>query len=259
MRLVNRMIKFAFMTAFLCLACGCGGLKDGQAPRQDGGDGAKAVSSEGASEVRDAAGAEGGAAENARASAEPAVESSARGDDAARRREAASDSKAGKTEPLQLSENGTLPDENGDGGRGVDNMTLTARGDAPWNLKAERISYDDAAKRARASSIIWNLLDKEGKSVLEVRGDAAVINVATQGVAFEGPVKASGGRGESIVCNKLIWDSSAKKLRGSKGVRVVREGTVMTGRELTASPDLKQVEVSGNVRISFVPGKYGGK
>jgi len=259
MRIVNRMIKFAFLTAFLFLACGCGGLKDGQPPRQDGGDGDKAVSSEGASEAGDAAKAEGGAAANARTSAEPAAESSAGIGDAAPGQGTASASEAGKTEPLRLSENGTLPDENSDAGRGVDNMTLTARGDAPWNLKAERISYDDAAKRARASSIIWTLLDKEGKSVLEVRGDAAVINAATQGVAFEGPVKASGSRGESIICNKLIWDSSAKKLRGSKGVRVVREGTVMTGRELTASPDLKQVEVSGNVRISFVPGKDGGK
>lgn len=138
--------------------------------------------------------------------------------------------------------------------QGVDSISIAAKGESPWSLKASRIDYDDSSKRARASSITWNLLDKEGHSLLQLRGDAAVINIETQGLAFEGPVHAIGPKGEKIVCNKLIWDSKARKLRGSHGVKVVREGSTMTGQNMVASPDLKHVEVEGEVRVYFNSG-----
>ena len=138
--------------------------------------------------------------------------------------------------------------------QGVDSMSISAKGESPWNLKASRIEYDDSSKKARASSIVWNLLDKDGRTLLQLRGDAAVVNIETQGLAFEGPVHATGSKGEKIVCNKLVWDSKARKLRGSHGVKVVREGSTMTGQNMVASPDLKQVEVEGDVRVYFNSG-----
>lgn len=138
--------------------------------------------------------------------------------------------------------------------QGVDSISISAKGESPWSLKASRIDYDDISKKARASSITWNLLDKEGHSLLQLQGDAAVVNTETQGLAFEGPVHAVGPKGEKIVCNKLVWDSKARKLRGSHGVKVVREGSTMTGQNMVASPDLKHVEVEGDVRVYFNSG-----
>ncbi|MGM9992370.1 MAG: LPS export ABC transporter periplasmic protein LptC [Candidatus Bruticola sp.] len=135
--------------------------------------------------------------------------------------------------------------------QGVNAISLSAKGDSPWSLTANRIVYDDSTKKARASNITWNLLDKNGKSSLELKGDAAVVNLETQGLAFEGPVHAIGPKGENITCTKLIWDSKTRKLRGSHGVKVIRESSVMTGDNMVASPDLKQIEVEGNVRIHF--------
>ncbi|HBM97614.1 TPA: LPS export ABC transporter periplasmic protein LptC, partial [bacterium UBP9_UBA11836] len=138
--------------------------------------------------------------------------------------------------------------------QGVDSISISAKGESPWNLKASRIDYDDVSKKARASSITWNLLDKEGRSLLQLQGDAAVVNTETQGLAFEGPVHAVGPKGEKIVCNKLIWDSKARKIRGSHGVKVVRKGSTMVGQNMVASPDLKHIEVEGDVRIYFNSG-----
>ena len=138
--------------------------------------------------------------------------------------------------------------------QGVDSISISAKGESPWSLKASRIDYDDISKKDLASSITWNLLDKEGHSLLQLQGDAAVVNTETQGLAFEGPVHAVGPKGEKIVCNKLVWDSKARKLRGSHGVKVVREGSTMTGQNMVASPDLKHVEVEGDVRVYFNSG-----
>lgn len=139
--------------------------------------------------------------------------------------------------------------------QGVESMTISAKGQSPWSLKAERIQYDDNTRQARARKVTWTLLDEKDRALLEVWGEAAVVNTETQGLSFEGPVHAKGSKGEEITCKKLLWDSQARKLRGSQGVEVRRQGTVMTGERLTASPDLKQVEVEGNVRIYFNSGE----
>lgn len=129
--------------------------------------------------------------------------------------------------------------------------SISAKGENPWNLTAERIQYDDAAKRARLGKLTWELFSKDGKKVLTVIGQGADINMETQGLSFDGPVTAVGPEGEKLTANRLIWDSSLRSIIGSKGVRIERDNSIMTGDNLKASPDLKKIEVTGNVRVMF--------
>ncbi len=133
----------------------------------------------------------------------------------------------------------------------MSSTAITARGENPWSLEAQKVVYDDAKKRVRVSRIVWTLLDEQNQPRLVVRGNAADVNIESQNVAFDGAVTAEGSKGEKLTVNHLVWDSQKKKILGSHGVRVVRQGTVMTGDNLIASPDLKQVEVSGNVKVLF--------
>ncbi|MBQ7568770.1 LPS export ABC transporter periplasmic protein LptC [bacterium] len=128
---------------------------------------------------------------------------------------------------------------------------ITARGENPWSLEAQKVEYNEDTQRVRVKAIVWSLLDKNDKPRLTVRGRAADVNVETQNVVFDGPVDAEGAEGETMKVSHLVWDSAKQKILGSHGVRIVRKGTVMTGDNLVASPDLKQVEVSGNVRVTF--------
>ncbi len=129
--------------------------------------------------------------------------------------------------------------------------SISARGENPWNLTAERIQYDDAAKRARLGKLTWELYNKDGKKMLTVIGSGAEINMETQGLSFDGPVTAVGPDGEKLTANRLIWDSSLRSIVGSKGVKIERGNSTMTGDNLKASPDLKIIEVTGNVRVMF--------
>lgn len=135
----------------------------------------------------------------------------------------------------------------------LDSTSITARGENPWSLEAQKVEYNESSQRVRVKAIVWKLLDKDNKPRLTVRGRAADVNIETQNVAFDGPVDADGADGETMKVNHLVWDSAKQKLLGSHGVRLVRNGTVMTGDNLVASPDFKQVEVSGNVRVTFAP------
>lgn len=135
----------------------------------------------------------------------------------------------------------------------LENTAITARGENPWMLDAQKVEYDDSNKRVRVKSIVWTLLDKQNNPRLTVRGKAADVNVQSQNVVFDGPVEGSGSNGETLQVNRLVWDSQKQRIIGTHGVRVVRNGTVMTGDNLSASPDLKKLEVSGHVRVSFAP------
>lgn len=139
----------------------------------------------------------------------------------------------------------------------VKTTAITSRGEFPWTLDAEKVQYSENNQRVRVSAIVWSLLDENDKPRLTVRGRAADVNVESQNVAFDGPVDATGSQGETMHVNHLVWDSAKQKILGSHGVKVVRKGTVMTGERLTASPDLKQVEVSGNVHVQFLPTAVG--
>ncbi len=139
----------------------------------------------------------------------------------------------------------------------LESTSITARGENPWSLEAQKVEYNDNTQRVRVKAIVWTLLDQNNKPRLTVRGQAADVNIETQNVAFEGPVEADGVNGEKLKVNHMVWDSAKQRILGSRGVRLVRSGTVMTGDNLSASPDLKQVEVSGHVRVTFAEREIG--
>lgn len=131
----------------------------------------------------------------------------------------------------------------------LEKSTIQSRGENPWRLDAERIEYDDGRKAARVGTLTWTLLDKSGKSLVEVEGNGARVDLEAEKVAFEGPVVARGPRGEVLNVTNLLWDGKARRFIGTEGVKMEREGTVLTGMRLTASPDLKKLQVEGNVKV----------
>lgn len=131
----------------------------------------------------------------------------------------------------------------------LEKSTIQSRGENPWRLDAEKIQYDDEKKTARVGTLTWTLLDKEGKTLVQVEGNGAEVDLEGEKVAFEGPVVARGPRGEVLHVTDLLWDGKNRQFRGTEGVRMEREGTVLTGMKLTASPDLKRLQVEGNVKV----------
>lgn len=140
----------------------------------------------------------------------------------------------------------------------LEKSTIQSRGENPWRLDAERIEYDDGRKTARVGTLTWTLLDKDGKSLVEVEGNGARVDLDAEKVSFEGPVVARGPRGEVLNVTDLVWDGKARKFIGTEGVKMEREGTVLTGLRLTASPDLKKLQVEGNVKVRMANDPLAG-
>lgn len=133
----------------------------------------------------------------------------------------------------------------------LEGSSIQSRGDNPWRLEATRIQYDDDKKTARVGTLTWTLMDKQGKKLVEVEGDGARVDLEGQKVHFEGPVVARGARGEVLNVQDLVWDGKARQFLGSQGVRMVRGDSTLTGRRMKASPDLRRLEVEGDVRVTM--------
>lgn len=142
--------------------------------------------------------------------------------------------------------------------RVLERSTLRARGQNPWTLEAQRIEYDEARKSARVGVLSWTLMDSDGRTLVQVEGQGARVELEGQKVFFEGPVVARGARGEVLDVRNLVWDGQARRFLGSEGIRLVRAGSVLTGRKMVASPDLRRLEVEGDVQVRL-PGQALGK
>ncbi len=125
-------------------------------------------------------------------------------------------------------------------------------------MDAERIEYDDARKTARVGVLTWTLMDASEKTLVQVEGRGARVDLESQKVFFEGPVVARGARGEVLDVANLVWDGKARRFLGTEGIRMVREGSVLTGKKMVASPDLRRLEVEGDVRVQL-PSEALGK
>lgn len=131
----------------------------------------------------------------------------------------------------------------------LEKSTISSRGENPWRLDAEKIQYDDERKTARVGTLTWTLLDKKGNTLVQVEGNGARVDLEAEKVSFEGPVVARGPRGEVLNVTDLVWDGKNRTFVGTQGVKMVRDGTVLTGLRLTASPDLKRIQVEGDVKV----------
>ncbi len=141
----------------------------------------------------------------------------------------------------------------------LESSTLRSRGENPWKLDAERIEYEEVGRTARVGVLTWTLMDSQGADLVTVEGNGALVDMETMKVSFEGPVVARGMRGEVLNVQNLVWDGEARQFLGSQGVRMVREGTVLTGKRLVASPDLRRLEVEGDVRVLLPEGIPAGE
>ncbi len=141
----------------------------------------------------------------------------------------------------------------------LESSTLRSRGENPWKLDAERIEYEEVGQTARVGVLTWTLMDSQGAELVTVEGNGALVDMETMKVSFQGPVVARGARGEVLNVQNLIWDGKARQFLGSQGVRMLRDGTVLTGKRLIASPDLRRLEVEGDVRVLLPQGVPAGE
>lgn len=132
---------------------------------------------------------------------------------------------------------------------------IRAKKGRPWEMEAVKIDWDDTLHQGRATDVDWDLLDEEGKVVVNVKAPGALCEMDSERVTFEGRVVARRqAEGDVLTVNHLVWEGQQGKFFGSGGVRWSRGDSTMVGDEIITDAGLDQVELVGNVRARTVLG-----
>lgn len=131
---------------------------------------------------------------------------------------------------------------------GLKSATLQSSRGLPWQLVADQVEWSDPTRKATALKVKFTLWNKAKTKSTLVAAAGANVDVDSERVEFQGRVTAHNSEGESLTVNRLVWDGKERKFFGHDGVRLERNGAVVEGESLEASPDLRKFEISGGVR-----------
>jgi len=121
-----------------------------------------------------------------------------------------------------------------------------AAGNTTWKLRAESIKYE--GDRVEGSTVHCTFYGKDNKAMATLVAAAATLNTKTEDMDFQGEVVATNPLGDRMTVRKLQYSGARKKFFGTKGIKVTRATSVLTGDTMVADPTMKTVEIRGNVR-----------
>jgi len=123
------------------------------------------------------------------------------------------------------------------------------KGKVVWKLDAEKVTLSEKTRWGRVDKPVCTFYDREGRPILTLASPAAEVNMEGGSAFFKKSVKDKGIKGEILTVGKMAWVGATRRLEGKDGVRIEKGKTLMTARELSVSPDLKELELVGNVRV----------
>jgi len=129
---------------------------------------------------------------------------------------------------------------------------FTARGThgatLDWEANADTAQVYSKRQLARVQSVRIRYFQK-GKLVSVAKADTADLGTETHDILASGEVELRAQNGVTLYCDRLKWDHKRQRVSSDGAVRVVRKGSVLTGRGFSADRDLEDVVVREDVRI----------
>jgi LPS export ABC transporter protein LptC len=120
-----------------------------------------------------------------------------------------------------------------------------------WSLTAREVKYDDKSKITTARVVECVFFGADNEEILKLEARGAQVDMETNSLKFKGAVKAESFSGESLEVKELRWDGKKKKLIGDKFIKLTRKDAVMTARKMSADPGLKEITLSGGVKVVY--------
>lgn len=120
-----------------------------------------------------------------------------------------------------------------------------------WVLSAKQVEYNEKTGFTEAETVECSFYDPDNKEVLNLVARGASVNMKTDSLRFQGSVTMKGPDGETLDVKRLRWDGQKKKLIGEGSIRITRKNSITTAKELIADPELKQIELRGDVKVEY--------
>jgi len=129
-------------------------------------------------------------------------------------------------------------------------LTETVRGEKSWTLFADRAEIYDAEGYSKVYDVRIQFFGPEGevRSVLTARRGRVADK--TKDLEAFGEVLVETSEGVRLETDSLKWDNRAGRITSDDFVTVTRDEEVLTGYGFESSPDLADIRVLRDVKIS---------
>jgi LPS export ABC transporter protein LptC len=124
----------------------------------------------------------------------------------------------------------------------------TLKGVKQWEAHAAHARVFQGSQLAQAMDVTIVYFQK-GKAVSHATADNAEINLKSYDLEAQGHVVVHGQNGVVLQTERLSWNNADQEVRSSARVRVLKGGSVLTGRGLLADRRLEKVEVQEDVKV----------
>ncbi|MEL7198013.1 MAG: LPS export ABC transporter periplasmic protein LptC [Pseudomonadota bacterium] len=138
----------------------------------------------------------------------------------------------------------------------VDNAMYRGRDDEgrPFSITAgEAVQRSSAEGLVRMDNLLAQLLMAEGPARLRAQGGVYEIDEET--VTVDGPVRFRAADGYTMTATGVAVNLEDRVMTGDDGVEGVIPAGTFRGNQLRADLDARTLTLTGNVRMTMVPGK----
>ena len=120
-------------------------------------------------------------------------------------------------------------------------------GELIWKLSAKRIMMNPKTRVLYLEEA--EALFSDGPHQIHVQAKKGEVDHMQKTVRLMGSVEIRSDNDTYVKVNNLLYDGETGKLTATDGIRLERNGMVLTGDNLVADRALRQATVSGNVRL----------
>ena len=117
-----------------------------------------------------------------------------------------------------------------------------------WEFKADAVTIDETTKKIYLTAVKGTVYREDGSSVTLIARNG-VADTTSKEILLEGEVLAQSSSGASFTAPKVRWAGQQQWFFADGGVRLVRQGTVISGEQLESDVNMEQMKIRGNAKV----------
>ncbi len=134
-------------------------------------------------------------------------------------------------------------------------ITQEENGRLLWELTADAIEVDMVTHNATLHNLKGTFYADDG-TVMNITSDNGTLDSKTQDVVLTGAVHGVTSTGGDFTSPAANWQGQNHLFVGTGGVRVTKDGTVLTGDRLESDTVLNKIKVTGHAHIVSQGGNF---
>ncbi len=126
-------------------------------------------------------------------------------------------------------------------------LTETHEGKKRWTLYADVANvYDEIIN---VDTVLILFFDTEGKEFARLSSIAGRLNTKTHNILVRDSVVLLTSDSTTLFTDSLFWQNDSQKILTNSYVRIIkRDSTTIEGNGLVTTPDLKRIEIIGDIK-----------